>query len=204
MRLCQQLWSWVAALARCGAVAAGIAGAWALVGAAPETDRRASEDFLKLLIERNVFDPNRRAQREGARPPVAVRPRAESLSLIGTLLHDDQAMGFFSGSSAAFQQVLSRGDEIGGLRVTHITAAGVILVTGDGQVELAVGEGLRRVGEAPWALADRASDESPSAEGSLGPESSSAEGGEIGAKASPEVNEVLRRMLERRRQEQTR
>lgn len=176
----------------------------------PQEGRTASndsarEDLLALLRERNIFDPNRRAAVRGEeRREVNAPAPVHSFRLMGALIHGDKAFGFFDGSNSDYRRVVTTGDIIAGFRVAEIDTSAVKLERDGEELELEVGHGMSRLGEGEWAptAADQITDfqEDPRP-GGLEPERSVAPspGG-----TQEDDNDVLRRMRERRRQEESR
>jgi hypothetical protein len=169
-------------------------------------DRSADQDAHALLRTRNIFDPTRRPDRPTEdRRERETPPRAETLNLIGAMLHEGRAFAFFDGSSPSFRQVLSPGESLAALEVRAITTAGAELAEEDGTVHwLPVGSRLRRVGQGAWSVADgstRTSEEpSAAARGEAGTPAT----GPAAAGPTGETDDILRRMMERRRQEESR
>jgi hypothetical protein len=170
-------------------------------------ERSPDQDTHALLRDRNIFDPTRRPDRptENRRESEAP-PRTETLSLIGTMLHAGRAFSFFDGSNPSFRQVLSPGETLAALKVGAITTAGAELEAEDGTVHwLPVGSRLHRVGEGAWSVAD-GSTRTSEAPGGAADSDSGAPATEGAAASGPtsETDDILRRMMERRRQEELR
>jgi hypothetical protein len=165
----------------------------------------AGEDLLALFSERNVFDPNRRAPRRGEeRRTFAPPPRSENFRLIGALIHDDNAFGFFDGTDSDYRRVAEVGEVFAGFKVVAIDTAGVTLEKDGDPIEMAVGAGMRRVGEGAWTPADGAGEVGAPLTGDRDAEIESTgdePAPEATTAAEDEASDVLRRMLERRRQE---
>lgn len=164
---------------------------------------------FRLLIQRNIFDPSRRkpAERPVAEAPPA--PRVDELVLSGTLVTDAGAYAFFEGSRREYARVVETGGEVAGCVVTGIGTSGVVLSAPDGPLNLDVGRALAREGDRPWELAGRPSGRRPPLSSGDGParvaDGTPTGGGEAepGPADAPseDTNDVLRRMMERRRQE---
>lgn len=167
-----------------------------------------TQDQHALLRTRNIFDPTRQSGRstEGRREREAP-VRVEALRLIGTMLHEGRAFGFFDGSSSSFRQVLSPGEAIAGMKLASVTTAGVELAEEDGTVHwIPVGSGLRREGEGVWSLAEGSvrSREERDATAADGSEAAASEPGDSAtAGAGSESDDIVKRMMERRRREES-
>jgi len=185
------------------AVAFAVGGFTSVAGA----EGSSNPDMHALLRARNIFDPNRRPDRPSeSRREREVPAPAETLSLIGAMLHEGRAFCFFDGSNAGFRQVLSPGEMIASMRIGGITTAGVELKEEDGTVHwLPVGGHLRRVGLGAWSAAERPTQ---TAEEPRSPAGSEPGGpaADVPAASGPanEADAILKRMMERRRQEESR
>jgi hypothetical protein len=129
--------------------------------------------------------------------------RPQLLTLTGTLLHEGQARAFFGGTEASFRQVSAQGETVAGFRVVRISTSEVELETGEVRTILAVGKSLRRVGEGPWELTG----ERAGGEGG-GPTRSTATASSRSSAAATapagDTDEIMKRLMERRRQEEAR
>jgi hypothetical protein len=117
----------------------------------------ASLDYaaFKIIVDRNIFDPNRFPHRPGA-PVVASKPKNfDSLTLVGTMSYEKGTFAFFDGTSSEYKKVLKLTDSIAGYRVTNIAPNAVKLATGTNEVELSVGGQLRREENGSWLLASQ-------------------------------------------------
>jgi hypothetical protein len=121
----------------------------------PGTDRSQTNGSLarldysafKLIVDRNIFDPNRFPLRQGARP----RPKSvDSLTLVGTMTYKKGTFAFFNGTSADYTKELKLNDVIAGYKITNIAHNGVQLAAGTNAVDLRVGMQLRREEDGPW------------------------------------------------------
>jgi hypothetical protein len=179
------------------------AGGFTTVGGA---ENSSNPDKLALLRARNIFDPNRRPDRpsESRRESAAPAP-AETLSLIGAMLHEGRAFSFFDGSNAGFRQVLSTGEMIASMRIEGITTSGVELKEENGTVHwLPVGGRLRRVGLGAWSVADGTQTAEEPRRVAESASRGSATDTPAATGPSDEADAILKRMMERRRQEESR
>ena len=171
-------------------------------------------DSFQIVVDRNIFDPNRRRQQRGgasmADPPRVQQPPDERIALTGSLIYETanntEIIAFFEGSKAEYNATIRLGESIAGYRVAEIRTDGVKLETENQQIDLPVGAGLSRQVEGKWQIVS-ASDLSAR----RGPESGSPEtiqtrptsSGDSAETKSSEgsTNDVLRKLMERRKQE---
>ena len=156
--------------------------------------------------------------------------RVESFSLVGTLLAEDKVpVAFFDGTSSELRKSLKAGGSIAGFTVQEILHAGVRLVEGTNTLDVLVGSGLRREDEGLWKSSTSSASYASSSSGNnsggtsarartdTGNNNSSARssgrnngGGRNGSTGSSpssdspptaEVNEVLKKLMEKREKE---
>ena len=103
---------------------------------------------FKLIVDRNIFDPNR-IKRRGSGP--STPPKSfDSLTLVGTMSYEKGTFAFFDGTSSEYRKALKLSDGIAGYKVTNIAPNGVKLTSGTNVLELGVGAQLRREENGPW------------------------------------------------------
>ncbi len=156
-----------------------------------------------MVETRNIFDPQRQAGAADAAPtPQAVeqppRRAVDYVMLTGVMVNDGKALAFFSGSRPDYDKVTEVNGEIAGARVTKVTPEGVEVDRAGKNIRVAVGQtvpfdnsapgapppGAAAVGAAPAAVSPGAGDGSPASSPLPG-----------------NLNEVMRRMMERRQKE---
>ncbi|MBN2449082.1 MAG: hypothetical protein JXR77_01755 [Lentisphaeria bacterium] len=182
-------------------------------------------EAYRVLVQRNVFDPHRgpvvsRAPTEqrSVPPPIPT----ESTTLVGVAILNDAAAALFAGTRAGLAGTRRPGDDMEIGRLEAVTTDGVTVTARDGStLRLDVGQTLsRRVGEA-WRLTD-GTHAPPSAASFPGPGTSPAgvspttsgtpaadtRGPAAAPAAAPSstesaagADEILKRMLERRKRE---
>ncbi|MDP8243369.1 MAG: hypothetical protein P9L94_04750 [Candidatus Hinthialibacter antarcticus] len=144
---------------------------------------------FRLIYERNIFNPNR--EKEIEQPVVEVKPQADEISLVGTLVTETQRFAFFDGSSSSYRRVLTVGAEIGGGVIQAIEISSLHLRFGDEEMVLPVGKGLAREEGQPWRLQDA-------------PRRVELKPKNDGPKEQPTpATDLLRRLMEKRNQEQS-
>ena len=134
----------------------------------------AAQDFLafKLIMERNIFNPNRRPGVTGPPPKVEKLPKIDSFSLVGTLLYEDGNFAFFAGTESGYNKVLKTGEMIGDCKITEITQDAVHLQVAENNLLLPMDMKLTRRDEGNWEVGIGAASSSGSS-GSQGRSSSS-------------------------------
>tara|TARA_A100001037_G_scaffold19393_1_gene16523 strand:- start:785 stop:1462 length:678 start_codon:yes stop_codon:yes gene_type:complete len=124
---------------------------------APKTTIPAGISFesYTLVLDNNIFDANRqdraRLEAERRRALEDTVP-VDRFSLVGTMQHDGKALAFFSGTSSEYRVVLKPSEEIAGFEVREIRDKQIVIQRDDQRIEIAVGMGLSRQGEDPWKL----------------------------------------------------
>jgi hypothetical protein len=120
----------------------------------PATTARAADtvgtrDFseFRMVIDRNIFDPNRRPRVTKAPPPKVV----DSFTLAGTLAYAKGEFAVFDGNGSEYHKVLEAGGSIAGYTLESIEGDRVKLASGTNVVELRVGMQMRRNDAGTWA-----------------------------------------------------
>jgi flavin-binding protein dodecin len=123
---------------------------------AQETNRVNLNDFsaFKLIIDRNIFDPNRRPSRAFAAR--TERAAVDSFSLAGTISYANVLAAIFDGSKPDYHKALKTAEQIAGYTVSEIQHDAVKLSSGTNQVELKVGMQMRRSQDGKWSVSESA------------------------------------------------
>jgi len=154
---------------------------------------------FRVIVDRNIFDPNRIPRRgpNGPRTP----PRIfDAVTLVGTMTYEKGTFAFFDGTSPEYKKALRLTDMIAGYKVASITPNSVKLASGTNQFELNVGSGLRREESGPWQPAGQFSSyESLSTSNSTNSTPSTSPGSDT-ASAGAE-SDVLKRLMQKREKE---
>jgi hypothetical protein len=152
-------------------------------------------DPVRAVAERNIFNPARTPRSSGAElaPNAPPSPVAEVLTLVGVLDDGTRRTAFFDGSSAALRQALISGGTIAGLTLTAVALDQATLSVGPQTFILPVGRALAREAGGAWRAA-------PDAPISAAPDAFT---GTVTSPSapSPDANEALRRLKERRRKQ---
>jgi hypothetical protein len=138
-----------------------VAGAAVVLAALGEEGQQPpAEGFetYSILVQRNIFDPQRRpAPTRGAEEsPVEESPPDLSVSLLGTWVSSGRTMALLGSPSAEYNGDRAAGEELGGWKIESITTKGVVLVRGDQRLDWPVGQKVVRLGEEGWQVAGQA------------------------------------------------
>lgn len=153
---------------------------------------------FRVLRTRNIFDPERRAERAEITSPSAQATtptsRSNFIALTGTMVTDSKSLAFFTGSQLDHSKVIGVGDKVADFTVKGITGAQVELEQAGKITALGIGRQITLAGLMMESAASPSSPPPPDA-----PPAS-------GAAASPPApaggqSDVLRRMMERRQKE---
>ncbi len=163
------------------------------------------EDF-DLVVNRNIFDPNRRKivirSREEAPPPP---PPRNSIVLKGTMKTPDALFASFDSTLSECRGRFDKDQEFGGFKLTAITRTNATLKLDTNVFALAVGESLSKTGDGPWTAAGRSSFSSGGSYGSSSRSSgsSSSDSGSSSTSSSSSSSggrsAALQRLLEMRK-----
>ena len=171
--------------------------------------------FSRFVTERNIFDPSRQphyysnSTRPRTKPRTARSSSAPAFTLVGTMLYEKGLFAFFSGNDADLKKVLPVAEKIAGYTVTQISPGHARLESADGKqkLDLKVGDVMRQE-NGGWQLAG--SREVPagaptSETGGATTSPATENSGESSAPAAPaaagEPNDILKRLMEKRAQE---
>jgi hypothetical protein len=189
------------------ALIGGGATAWAqkdaATNSAPAAITGTDEKSFRLIVERNIFNQNRSARSNSrSRSDDGERSRtskADTFSLVGTMIYEKGNVAFFVGSNSDYQKPLKPGDTLAGYKVEAVEPNLVTLEKDGKQVELKVGMQMKRQNGGEWKISDEAPVYSASSSSSSGTSSSSG-GGSPGAGSSDD-EEILKRLMEKRAKE---
>ena len=121
------------------------------------TSSAVSLQNFKIITQRNIFDPNRRAGsgERGRRIDPNRLARADGFSLVGTLLDKRGEFAFFSGSDSKYKKVLKVSGMIADYKVTEVTPDYVELESNSSnQVKMTVGMQMKKLDAGEWQLVD--------------------------------------------------
>lgn len=160
------------------------------------SDAGPNYDSFSIIVRRNIFDPNRRPMRSYS-PRTGPTPRVNEFTLVGTMSYPKGKFAFFDGSSSDYRKVLEPGGSIAGyFTIKDVTPKTVTLAANGKEVEMSIGSQMRNEGPNDWKLSTE-QDAPPS------PDSNADSGASFTppAGASPAMSDILKRMAERRQQE---
>lgn len=109
-----------------------------------------SFDAFQLIVERNIFNPNRVGRTRAT--PEEKPLRIEEISLVGTMNYDKGLVAFFESPDSAYRKVLREGESVADFKVQRIAADGVELTRDDKVLGLKVTQQLRRVEGSDWVV----------------------------------------------------
>lgn len=169
------------------------------------------QDF-DILHKRNIFDPNRKPYREPRKPQdPEPEPQIDAFTVIGLMAYTDRQIVVLSGSSSEYNGVFKLNDQIDNLKLISLGDKAVSFAEGETNFSVGIGTGLRRVDGGDWKEStERVSSTSRSQYSSRGTTRSdentdSAKESEDKAGEADDSEdsaaELLRKMMERRRQE---
>ncbi len=183
---------------------------------------RPAYDSFRLVHTRNVFDPDRRPVRPAGNASAAPAARADYTALTGTLLSAEKSYAFFSGSRPEFNKVLAVREKIANATIAAITSANIEIERDGKRTTVAVGQtvpfdnqtapGVPPV-EVPAAVPASTDAASPGATPAVSTTTTTAPAGSARQAATtgpistapkgppPNLDEVRRRMMEKRQQE---
>jgi|GEM_PF-327910 len=168
--------------------------------AAPGTNgalARLDYSAFMIIVDRNIFDPNRFPRRPGQGPRTP--PRSfDSLTLVGIMSYEKGTFAFFDGTSSEYQKALKLTDAIAGYKVTNIATNAVKLASGTNELELNVGAQLRREEDGPWLLASQFRSYAPT---SLSASTNAAAATSSGAASGGADSDIIKKLMEKHEKE---
>lgn len=170
--------------------------------AAQESSRSQGFDAFRLLLTRNVFDPDRRAFLRSTGPQRTLPPGTvrSSVTLTGTMVTSGKSLAFFGSSRSEYNKVVSAQESIGDYKVLSIEPHAVTLEHAGQTTVLGVGKQLPLAGTepAPAGTSAEMHSETSAEPGSAAPVAP------LPAGVPADKDETLRRMMQRRQQEMSR
>jgi hypothetical protein len=174
--------------------------------AAPGTNAvSAGLDYsaFRLIVDRNIFDPNRFPHAPGRSGPRLPPKSFDSLTLVGTMNYEKGSFAFFDGTSSDYRKALKLSDVIAGYKVTNIAPDSVTLLAGTNTLQLKVGNQLRREEDGPWMVSGQAGSYAAA------PSSASTSTNSVAASATPSSDaassgaesDIIKKLMQRRAQE---
>ncbi len=182
----------------------GRGGDRALAGAPEGTNAgpaRLDYAAFRIIVDRNIFDPNRTPHRVGERTVRQPPKVLDSLTLVGTMSYENGTFAFFDGSSSDYKKALKLSDVIAGYRVTNIAPNGVTLTAGTNALNLGVGMQLRREEDGSWLLSGQAGSyaATPAATSTNAAAATATTGSDTASGAAE--SDIIKKLMQRRAQE---
>jgi hypothetical protein len=166
---------------------------------APTTNAPSAPDYqsFRIIRERNIFNPYRSGFRRDNPQQFTQQRRADYFALVGTMSYPKGRFAFFDGSSAQYKKVVEAGAVIAGYTVKAVGQNAVTLAANGKEFDLKVGSQLRNQGDNKWQVFGRTEEPADTETGdeTAGAEPAAPKG------ATPEMNEILKRLMERKQQE---
>ena len=128
-----------------------------VVAAAPRNDSSiapsAPFDGFRIVVDRNIFNPNRTGRRERTTEEVAP-PRLDSIALVGTIDSDKGLRAIFDVSipRTKSSQAVHAGESVDKFKVTKITPKAIDVERDGKTVPMSVGQQFRRPPGGDWDL----------------------------------------------------
>ena len=166
-----------------------------------------ANDFksFSLILDRNIFDPDRRGPKEQRRERPPEPPREESFTLLGTMFYSDKQLAFFEGTDSDWAGAVKLGESVAGHKITKVDFDKVEIDWNGDIIVLEVGSSRTKRGEEPWNTKGRGEWSGNSGRSSRRSSSGSDSSGSS-AETTPalggDASDILKQMMERRRQSQ--
>ena len=179
-----------------------LAACWLGATAKGQTTNTTNGSFanFKIIVDRNIFDPNRSPHRP-AGAPAHRAPKVESFGLVGIMSYDKGTYVFFDGTSGDYRKSMKLGDRIADYKLAAVSADQVKLSGPSNQVvTLQVGTQLRREDGGEWQVSTHADSYAANSDTSGSHDSTSSTPSSTSSGGSSE-NDVIKRLMERRLKE---
>ena len=167
----------------------------------PKEEKEEGIDLksFDVVIKMNIFDPERGTPPPKPRPATPPPPPVpDRMSLKGTLVEPGKSHAFLDGNQSDFRKVAELNASVGDFKLKEITSEYAILSLEEGnEFKLMVGDELERPPEGEWKLisnSGRSGFSSGSGMGSASAPSSS-------SNDESEMSDVMKRLMERRKQQ---
>ncbi len=151
---------------------------------------------FKLIVDRNIFDPNRQPHRPGYHP-ARKNPVVDSFALVGTMTYAKGRFAFFDGTSSEYRKQAQAADTIADYKIAAIATDHVELVCKTNKVNLAIGMQLRREDEGDWTMSEQSGAFGGAGTGTNAA-SGSADSGAAPGGLSAGASDILKKLMERR------
>ena len=174
------------------ALATGIAATPQATNQVSRTDYSA----FRIIGERNIFNQSRQHRGKDRSKSAVTEPVGDAFSLVGTMSYEKGDFAFFDGTTSDYRKIIRADDAIAGCKVTAITPQSVKLEIGGQKIEMKVGAQMRRDDAGAWQLTVEEELPATPADSAIASPMESA-----GSDSSADVNDVLKKLMQKREQE---
>lgn len=122
--------------------------------ATPEAPRDpGGYDAFRVIVDRNIFNPNRTR----ARGPEEVPPKVDTIALVGIVHDDGKTFAVFDSPDESYRKALKVGEQIAGFAVAKIADDHIELSKGENEKPFTfrMSQQLRRVENGEWRTTGR-------------------------------------------------
>ncbi len=155
-------------------------------------------DAFRLVLSRNVFDPERQAAPSTVQRSVPTGVVQSSVTLTGTMVTPSKSLAFFGSTRSEYNKVAALQDTLGDYKILSIAPNEVTLQHAGQTTVLGVGKQL------PLAGTEPAPPGASTAPGATSPPAALPPGAAPATGPTSDKDEILRRMMQRRQQEMSR
>jgi hypothetical protein len=174
------------------------------------SSRSEGFDRYRLIVDRNIFDPSRRASARNSESDDVrdAREPAETIDLLGTWITDRQALAFVEGSRSELTGAPAQGESLAGWRIVAVRGDRVTLERDGKRLDWPIGKRIERRADGRWTLSGdsvlsskSSSASSSSSSAASSPSSSTSASSSSAPASSGSAEDLLRQMRERRQRE---
>jgi hypothetical protein len=116
------------------------------------------------------------------------------------MIYEKGEYAFFEGSRSEYKTAVKASDTIAGFKITGVLPGKVTLDVNGKEIDLAVGQELKRQDEGEWSVSGRSDSDSRSENGSRSRDSSSSASA---SGSSGDEDDILQKLLKKREEELT-
>jgi len=129
--------------------------AFFLVGAKETSLEKQSFDVFNILLNRNIFDPNRGQPQKQQEKPIEP-PKKEYLTLLGVVICGGDSVAFFESVPGGLGKQIKVGEEVAGFGVSEMSTDRILLTKSNKIQELFIGWQLTHQGDEGWQIGSKA------------------------------------------------
>jgi hypothetical protein len=122
-------------------------------GVADESPQPVNYDSFKIILDRNIFDPNRSSRSHKTSPPEKPK-EVETINLLGTMSYEQGSFAFIESNNPPYNQTVREGEKFSNCTVGKIFLTHLILTAGEKEIRWPVGAKIYREDQGNWKLAD--------------------------------------------------